>query len=105
MPNLHRPVIGLWGRDRAGAGFIPGFADGLRPGDDDSVIEKIVARMKRSAIRERTLTAAPDFAEFIIGRAFARPVGFIRATCANPRESSRRLFRRSSRWACWYCRR
>src|ERR1700694_1786171 len=38
-----------------------------------------VARMERSAIRE-SLVAAPDFAEPVLGRAFARPVGSIRAT-------------------------
>jgi hypothetical protein len=40
-----------------------------------------VARMKRSAIRDHSNTA-PDFAEPVIGRAFARPVGSIRATLA-----------------------
>jgi hypothetical protein len=36
--------------------------------------------MERSEIREAALRCSPDFAEFIIGRAFARPVGSIRAT-------------------------
>jgi hypothetical protein len=35
-----------------------------------------VARMERSVIRDRDLIeTAPDFAEPVIGRAFARPVG------------------------------
>jgi hypothetical protein len=39
---------------------------------------------KLRAIRDGQshLEKAPDFAEFIIGRAFARPVGSIRATVA-----------------------
>jgi hypothetical protein len=39
--------------------------------------------MERSAIRGHS-DIAPDFAEPVIGRAFARPVGSIRATLANP---------------------
>src|SRR5439155_16312326 len=41
-----------------------------------------VARMKRSEIRggRSASRAAPDCAEPVIGRAFARPVGSIRAT-------------------------
>jgi hypothetical protein len=39
--------------------------------------------MERSEIRGRLGDIViPDCAEFIIGRAFARPVGFIRATAA-----------------------
>jgi hypothetical protein len=54
----------------------------------EMVMQSIVARMERSAIREQeAANKAPDFAEFIIGRAFARPVGSIRATlaCASPK--------------------
>jgi len=40
--------------------------------------------MERSAIRDsRPIEAAPDFAEPVIGRAFARSVGSIRATSSS----------------------
>jgi hypothetical protein len=41
--------------------------------------------------RDQVLQAAqtPDFAEPVIGRAFARPVGFIRATFSLPRLQTR----------------
>src|SRR5205807_10246720 len=42
--------------------------------------EGAVARMERSEIRGRVVDiVVPDYAEFIVGRAFARPVGSIRA--------------------------
>jgi hypothetical protein len=54
----------------------------------DGQITAAVAWMKRSAIQNRYASnpgsryesEAPDLAEFIIGRAFARPGGFIQAT-------------------------
>src|SRR6266581_2273021 len=56
MTNLHRPVIGLWERDRARAGFIPGCRGGRRPRDDDSVIAKLAAWMEPTDRRR----APPD---------------------------------------------
>jgi hypothetical protein len=45
-------------------------------------VRSAVARMERSEIRVRSLVeiVVPDCAEPVIGRAFARPVGSIRAT-------------------------
>ena len=61
----------------------------------DSVVNP-VARMKRSAIRDHRQRRSPDFAEPVIGRAFARPVGFIRATKLASGASARAA--RSAAW-------
>ena len=58
-----------------------------------------VARMERSAIRERSigLRPAPDFAEPVIGCAFARPVGSIRVRSRARNESIPKL----GHWPTW----